>query len=133
MLLINGKISPGKLIEVLEALFNKLDCSKIIVNSGYRTKEHDEYVGGNGAGQHTLGRAADITCYDKKGRVIPAQYVCVALEDMGNIYGIGYITPTSTHVDTRSKDKKWWGDETKSGAPNISRLGYNSFHDYFKI
>ena len=52
---------------------------------------------------------------------------------MGNIYGIGYITPTSTHVDTRSKDKKWWGDETKSGAPNIPRLGYNSFHDYFKI
>lgn len=123
----------NKLIEILEALFNKLDCSKIIVNSGYRTEEHDKYVGGNGIGQHTLGRAADITCYDKKGRVIPAQYVCVALEDMGNVYGIGYITPTSTHVDTRSKDKKWWGDETKSGAPNISRLGYNSFHDYFKI
>ena len=123
----------NKLIEILEALYNKLDCSKIIVNSGYRTKEHDKYVGGNGAGQHTLGRAADITCYDKKGKVIPAQCVCVALEDMGNIYGIGYITPTSTHVDTRSKDKKWWGDETKSGAPNISRLGYSSFHDYFKI
>ena len=123
----------NKLIEILEALFNKLDCSKIIVNSGYRTQEHDKYVGGNGAGQHTLGRAADITCYDKKGRVIPAQYVCVALEDMDNVYGIGYITPTSTHVDTRSKDKKWWGDESKSGAPNISRLGYNSFHDYFKI
>ena len=123
----------NKLIEILEALYNKLDCSKIIVNSGYRTKEHDKYVGGNGAGQHTLGRAADITCYDKKGKIIPAQYVCIALEDMGNVYGIGYITPTSTHVDTRSKDKKWWGDETKSGAPNISRLGYNSFHDYFKI
>ena len=51
----------NKLIEILEALYNKLDCSKIIVNSGYRTQEHDKYVGGNGAGQHTLGRAADIT------------------------------------------------------------------------
>lgn len=123
----------NKLIEILEALYAKLDCSKIIVNSGYRTKEHDLAVGGDGVGQHTLGRAADITCYDKKGKVIPAQYVCCALEDMGGIYGIGYISPTSTHVDTRFISKKWWGDETKAGAPNISRLGYNSFYDYFGI
>jgi len=34
---------------------------------------------------------------------------------MGGIYGIGYISENATHVDTRPKDKKWWGDETKSG------------------
>ncbi len=123
----------NKLIQILEALFNYLDCSKIIVNSGYRTKDHDKSVGGSGSGYHTLGRAADITCYDKKGKIIPSKNVCIALEDMGGIYGIGYITPTSTHVDTRPKDKKWWGDETKAGAPNINKLGYTSFHKYFKI
>ena len=34
---------------------------------------------------------------------------------MGGIYGIGYISANATHVDTRPKDKKWWGDETKPG------------------
>lgn len=123
----------NKLIIILEALYKKLDCSKIIVNSGYRTPEHDKAVGGSGTGQHTLGRAADIVCYDKKNRIISAKKVCCALEDMGGIYGIGYISTNSTHVDTRDKSKKWWGDETKAGAPNISKLGYNSFHDYFKM
>ena len=40
----------NKLIEILEALYAKLDCSMIIVNSGYRTAEHDKAVGGNGSG-----------------------------------------------------------------------------------
>lgn len=123
----------NKLIIILEALYKELNCSKIIVNSGYRTSEHDKAVGGSGFGQHTLGRAADIVCYDKKNKIIPANKVCCTLEDMGGIYGIGYISANAVHVDTRDKSKKWWGDETKAGAPNISKLGYNSFHDYFKM
>lgn len=123
----------NKLIIILEALFAELDCSKIIVNSGYRTAEHDKAVGGNGAGQHTLGRAADVVCYGKDGKIISAEKVCCTLEDMGGIYGIGYISKNAVHVDTRSKSKKWWGDETKPGSPNISKLGFSSFHKYFKI
>lgn len=123
----------NKLIVILEALFAELNCSKIIVNSGYRTPEHDKAVGGNGAGQHTLGRAADIVCYGKDGKIIPAQKVCCKLEDMGGIYGIGFISQNAVHVDTRSKSTKWWGDETKSGSPNISKLGYTSFHKYFNM
>lgn len=123
----------NKLIIILEALYRELDCSKIIVNSGYRTAAHDKAVGGSGTGQHTLGRAADIVCYDKNGRIISAKKVCCTLEDMGGIYGIGYISENAVHVDTRLKSKKWWGDETKSGSPNINKLGYNSFHDYFKM
>ena len=130
----SGKVKVhNKLIIILEALYKELNCSKIIVNSGYRTKEHDIAVGGNGTGQHVLGRAADIVCYDKNGNIIPAKKVCCTLEDMGGIYGIGYISANATHVDTRPKDKKWWGDETKPGQPNISKLGYNSFHTYFKM
>lgn len=121
----------NKLVIILEALFKELDCSKMIVNSGYRTPEHDKAVGGSGAGQHTLGRAADVVCYGKDGKIIPAEKVCCKLEDMGGIYGIGYISPNAVHVDTRSKTSKWWGDETKPGSPNISKLGYNSFHKYF--
>lgn len=123
----------SKLIRVLEALYTKLDCSSIIITSGYRTPAHDLAVGGDGKGQHTLGRAADIICYDKNKKPIDAKKVCCTLEDMGGIWGIGYISPTAVHVDTRDRDKKWWGDETKSGCPNISRLGYSSFHDYFNI
>lgn len=123
----------NKLIIIFEALFAELDCSKIIVNSGYRTPDHDKAVGGNGSGQHTLGRAADIVCYDKDGKIIPAEKVCCTLEDMGGIYGIGYISRNAVHVDTRSKSTKWWGDETKSGSPNISKLGYSSFHKYFNM
>lgn len=123
----------NKLIIILEALFKELNCSKMIVNSGYRTADHDKAVGGNGSGQHTLGRAADVVCYDKNGKIISAKRVCCTLEDMGGIYGIGYISERATHIDTRNKSIKWWGDETKSGSPNIIKLGYNSFHKYFNM
>jgi GH25 family lysozyme M1 (1,4-beta-N-acetylmuramidase) len=128
----NDVFIHNKLIIILEALYKKLNCSKIIVNSGYRTEEHDKVVGGDGKGYHTLGRAADITCYNKSGRIIDAKTVCMTLENMGGIYGIGYISPTSVHVDTRPKDRKWFGDERIYGAPSISKLGYATFEDYFE-
>ena len=121
----------NKLIVILEALFKELNCSKMIVNSGYRTEEHDKAVGGSGTGWHTKGRAVDITCYDKKGNVISAKTVCVTLENMGGIYGIGFISNTAVHVDTRPMSQKWYGDETVAGAPSIEKLGYHSFADYF--
>ena len=122
----------NKLIQILEIVYTELDCSKIIINSGYRTSKHDKAVGGSGNGQHTLGRACDFTAYDKNGKIIDAKKICCLLEDMG-VWGIGYISPTSVHCDTRAKSKQWWGDETKAGSPNISKLGYKSFHDYFKM
>ena len=53
------EVNP-KLVELLEKLFEVLNCSKIIVTSGYRCEAHDKNVGGSGTGQHTLGNAADI-------------------------------------------------------------------------
>ncbi|MBQ9139228.1 MAG: hypothetical protein IJX61_01295, partial [Ruminococcus sp.] len=52
-----------ELVEKLEKLRKKLECSKIIVNSGYRCSAHDRRVGGSGSGMHTKGQAADIVCY----------------------------------------------------------------------
>ena len=51
------------LITKLEALFSKLNCSKIIVTSGFRCAAHDKAVKGSGTEQHTLGKVAGICCY----------------------------------------------------------------------
>ena len=50
----------NELVDKLEKLYAALNCSKIIVTSGYRCHTHDKNVGGSGTGQHTLGNAADI-------------------------------------------------------------------------
>lgn len=112
------------LIDKLEQIYANLNCSKVIINSGYRTPAHDKAVGGNGSGQHTLGKAADIQCYDKSGNLINAKQVCCTAESLG-CHGIGYISAKAVHIDTRSG--KWWGDET-TGNDNIS-----SFYSYFGI
>ena len=52
-----------ELASKLEELHGKLNCSKIIVTSGFRCVTHDKNVGGSGTGQHTKGNAADICCY----------------------------------------------------------------------
>lgn len=124
----------NKLIHILEALYKELNCSKIIVNSGYRTPEHSVAVGGYSTDRHTQGRAADVVCYDRNGKIINAKKVCCVLEDMGGIYGIAIINEQAVHVDTRSKsDGIYFGDERKSGSPNILKMGYKSFHDYFNM
>lgn len=124
----------NRLIHILEALYKELNCSKIIINSGYRTPEHSVAVNGYSTDRHTQGRGADIVCYDKNGKIINAKQVCCTLEDMGGIYGIAIINEQAVHVDTRSKsDGIYFGDERKSGSPNILKMGYKSFHDYFNM
>lgn len=116
-----------ELIVILEKLFEILSCGMIIITSGYRTKEHDKIVGGNGVGYHTKGCAVDFKCKDKTGSFIDAKKICCALEDMGTVYGIGYINGYTVHLDTRSANQKWWGDETQ----NNRQVG--SFYSYFNI
>ena len=60
----------GELIDKLEQLYTTLNCSKIIVTSGYRCPTHDKNVGGTSTGQHTKGTAADICCYGQDGKPI---------------------------------------------------------------
>ena len=119
----------NRLIWILERLFDDLNCSKMIVNSGYRTISHDKKVGGDGKGYHTKVMAADIKAYDKNGKVISAKIACQKLCDYGDVFGIGYINAESVHVDTRSKVNIWFGDETN--GVSLIKQGYTNFNDYF--
>lgn len=116
------------LIEKLEALYGALDCSKIIVNSGYRCESHDKAVGGSGSGQHTKWTTADVVCYDASGSVISSKRVCCAAQDLG-FPGIANINAKYqlTHLDVRS-DGTYYGDETK-GTSSVT----TDFYAYFGI
>ena len=117
------------LVQKLEQLFSALNCSKIIVNSGYRCIAHDKNVGGNGYGQHTKGTAADIVCYDRNGKKISSKIVCCAAQDIG-FGGIANIdsTYTAAHVDTRTS-LKWYGDETVTTAYSVT----DDFYKHWKL
>ena len=117
-----------ELVEKLEKLYSALNCSKIIVTSGYRCKTHDNNVGGSGAGQHTKGNAADICCYGQDGQPISSKIVCCKAQDIG-FSGIANITADYqyTHVDVRT-GSKWYGDETKGNSTVTS-----DFYQYFGI
>ena len=117
------------LADKLEKLHKALNCSKIIINSGYRCATHDRNVGGSGTGQHVYGTAADIVCYDSKGRMISSKIVCCAAQDIG-FGGIANIdsTYTATHVDVRSSNF-WKGDEVKTTAYSVT----NDFYKYYGL
>lgn len=116
-----------ELVEKLESLYTALECSKIVVSSGYRCISHDKAVGGNGNGQHTKGTAADICCYGKDGNPISSKLVCCKAQDIG-FTGIARINDTYTHVDVRSG--KWYGDETKG---NSYCIPCKDFYEYYGI
>lgn len=118
----------SNLINKLESLFNAMKCSKIIVTSGYRCPTHDKNVGGTGTGQHTLGTAADVICYDASGKEINTKVIACAAQDIG-FTGIGNIdaTYTAIHLDTRTSGR-WYGDETV----NNNTLTDN-FYNYYNL
>ena len=117
-----------ELVSKLETLYSKLNCSKIIVTSGFRCVNHDKTVGGSGTAQHTKGTAADICCYGQDGQPISSKTVCCTAQDIGFI-GIANIDTSYqyTHLDVRS-GSKWYGDETKGNNTVTS-----DFYQYFGI
>jgi len=116
----------NELIEKLEKLYAALNCSKIIVTSGFRCSAHDKTVGGSGTGQHTLGNAADICCYGHDGQPISSKVVCCKAQDIG-FRGIANITAAYqyTHVDVRPNGK-WYSDEVH-GNSTVT----DDFYKYF--
>ena len=118
----------SELIDKLEALYTALNCSKIIVTSGYRCPEHDKAVGGTSSGQHTKGTAADVCCYGQDGQPISSKTVCCKAQDLG-FGGIANITSSYqyTHLDVRT-GYRWLGDETK-GNGTVT----DDFYKYFGI
>ena len=118
----------SELVDKLEALYAALNCSKIIVTSGYRCPEHDKAVGGTSSGQHTKGTAADVCCYGHSGQPISSKTVCCKAQDLG-FTGIANITSSYqyTHLDVRTS-RKWYGDETK-GNGTVT----DDFYSYYNI
>lgn len=92
-------------LEKLEQLYTALNCSKIIVTSGFRCSAHDKAVKGAGTGQHTLGNATswDICRYGQDGQPISSKVVCCKAQDIGFRASIANITAAYiyTHVDVR--------------------------------
>ena len=118
----------SELVDKLEQLYTALNCSKIIVTSGYRCPEHDKAVGGTSSGQHTKGTAADVCCYGQDGQPISSKTVCCNAQNLG-FTGIANITSSYqyTHLDVRTSGR-WYGDETK-GNGTIT----DDFYSYFGI
>ena len=116
------------LIDKLEQLYTALNCSKIIVTSGYRCPEHDKAVGGTSSGQHTKGTAADVCCYGQDGQPISSKTVCCKAQDLG-FTGIANITAAYqyTHLDVRTSGK-WYGDEIH-GNGTVT----DDFYKYFGL
>ena len=123
---VHDTLLADELVEKLEQLYAALDCSKIIVTSGFRCSMHDRTVGGSGTGQHTKGNAADICCYGQDGQPISSKVVCCKAQDIG-FTGIANITAAYqyTHVDVRS-GSKWYGDEVH-GNSTVT----DDFYKYF--
>jgi len=118
----------SKLVDKLEALYTALNCSKIIVTSGYRCPKHDKAVGGTSSGQHTKGTAADVCCYGQDGQPISSKTVCCKAQNLG-FTGIANITSSYqyTHLDVRTSGK-WYGDEIH-GNGTVT----DDFYKYFGI
>ena len=114
------------ILDYLEKLYTVFECTKVIINSGYRTAAHDKAVGGNGNGTHVLGKAVDAVFYGKDGKVIPSWKICCAAQDLG-INGVAYISERAVHLDNGGRATAYRGDE---------RYGTNSvkgrdFYSYF--
>lgn len=118
----------SELIDKLEQLYTALNCSKIIVTSGYRCPTHDKNVGGTSTGQHTKGTAADICCYGQDGKPISSKLVCCKAQDIG-FTGIANIDSSYqyTHVDVRTSGK-WYGNEVNGNGTVTS-----DFYSYYSI
>ena len=123
---VHDTLLADELVEKLEQLYASLNCSKIIVTSGFRCSMHDRTVDGSGTGQHTKGNAADICCYGQDGQPISSKVVCCKAQDIG-FRGIANITAAYqyTHVDVRPNGK-WYGDEVH-GNNTVT----DDFYKYF--
>jgi len=93
-------ISP-KLITILEDVRAHFDAP-VVINSGYRSPEHNANVGGAKGSHHLCGMAADIAV-----RGVPAVEVYNYLNPTHN-GGLGRYE-SFTHVDVRNGKARWKG------------------------
>ena len=74
-----------RLSEFLQTIRNELQLP-IIVNSGYRSKEVNESVGGVSSSYHVKGLAADIKCSDMDKLLTILHYHLMDIDQLGIYY-----------------------------------------------
>lgn len=85
----------------------------VTITSGYRTKSHNDAVGGSPKSQHLLGYAADIVI----SGVTPLEVAGYAASLMPGSGGVG-LYKDFTHVDVRDKKTRWDSTSGKEVAVN---------------
>lgn len=94
-----------RLVMVLETIRAHFG-SAVTINSGYRTPQYNEKVGGAEHSQHCYGTAADITVKGQKPETVAA-YARQLMPDWG---GVGvYSKKGFTHIDVREAKADWNG------------------------
>lgn len=93
----SGQLMSKELLEMLDLAREKFD-KPIRVNSGYRTRSHNEKIGGTDKSSHLKGLAVDLHCNNSVDR----HELLWCLQDVG-FNRIG-IADTFIHVDI-DKDK----------------------------
>lgn len=106
------KIST-ELVLKAEQLFSKVNASKCIVSSGYRSREYDIKMNGY-AGRHSEGLAMDCCFYDKNNQRIPSEIICCLAFEVG-FPGIARIDNYYVHLDIRSNGT-YYGDESRGNS-----------------
>ena len=88
----SGKLMNEVLVEMLNEVREKFGKA-IIINSGYRTVEHNKKVGGKSDSSHLKGLAVDIKCTNSTDRF----HLLFLLQEIG-FQRIG-VAKTFIHVD----------------------------------
>lgn len=104
----SGEKMSMEFLEKLDKLRSKCGFP-FIINSGYRTKEHNQRIGGAPRSYHVKGRAADIRV--QYGWQV---YMIVSLAYSCGLHGVGISFPKHgngfVHVDDRGVEKAtMWG------------------------
>ncbi len=99
----SGKYMDEKFLSMLDDARGIAGIS-FTINSGFRTKSHNAYVGGKTNSSHQYGYAADIHCTDSKSRSINIDALI-----KGGFRRIG-IAKSFIHVDNdpdKDRDVSW--------------------------
>lgn len=100
-------------VEMDEAFLRKLDelrhiCGfPFIITSGFRTKEHNDRIGGAPNSQHLFGRAADIQAYGANAYKIIAEAKALGFTGIG-IQQKGSFNSRFIHLDTKQGAFRMW-------------------------
>lgn len=89
-------------LQVLRDHFN----ARIVINSGFRSYQHNKAVGGASNSQHLYGKAADFVV---DGQTPEEVYEAIEmLQAQGKMLQGGMrVYPTFLHYDTRGKRVRW--------------------------